>query len=234
VFIGGSVTLGWGVNDDETFTSLLQKQIKNYDIKNFSSGGYGTYQSYLRLEEILKNNNKVKIVILSYYPHHSIRNIGSEFWLRTLNKYSKRGYVSLPYASIDDQGKLMRVEPTTYIKFPFMNNLSISNKVAKRIMKYKLKDNEKNAEKVTSVIFEEIKFLTDSKNIKFIVLDLSEKKGALNAYAQNFAKQKILSINCNFKQTDKLTIKGDGHPNNLMHMKFSECIYKNLKDLLKS
>lgn len=234
VFIGGSVMLGWGVNDDQTFTSLLQKRIKNYKIKNFASGGYGTYQSFLRLEQILKTNNKVKTVILSYYPHHSIRNIGSEFWLRTLNKYSKRGYVSLPYAFIDDRGKLNRVEPITYIKVPFMYELSIFNKLAKRIMKYKLKDNEKHAIKVTNVIFEEIKILLDSKNIQFIVLDLAEKKGALDPYTQNFKEKKIDFISCNFKQTDKLTIKGDGHPNNLMHKKFSECIYKNLKNILKS
>ena len=70
------------------------------------------------MENILKKNEKIKIVVLSYLPHHSIRNIGSEFWLRTLTKYSRRGYVKLPYASIGNNGELVRVEPISYFKIP--------------------------------------------------------------------------------------------------------------------
>mgnify|MGYP006452056793 CR=1 FL=1 len=54
--MGGSVTLGWGINDEQTFTSQIQDKIDDYEVKNFSSGGYGTYQSFLRLENILKED----------------------------------------------------------------------------------------------------------------------------------------------------------------------------------
>jgi len=161
---------------------------------------------------------------LTYFPHHSIRNIGSEFWLRTLNKYSKRGYVSLPYASVSDDGNLTRKDPITYIRIPFMDNLSISNKIAKRIMRLKLKDNEENALKVTNVIFHDLKQMLDKKNIKLIVLDLAEKKGALDPFLGNFSENNIKVVNCNLKQGDNLIIKGDGHPNELMHLLYSECI----------
>ena len=232
IFLGGSVTLGWGVNDDQTFTSQLQKKIQNYEIKNFSVGGYGTYQAFLRLEEIIKNNDRVEIVILSYLPHHSIRNIGSEFWLRTLTKYSKRGYVSLPYASMNENNELIRKEPVTYLKLPLMDNLSIVNKVSKRIMQSKLKDNEKKAIPVTNLIFRDMRDYLKEKNIKLIVLNLSDSQDVLEPYIKTLKANNIDTINCNFRQTEKLTIKGDGHPNHILHAKYSNCINENLKKIL--
>ena len=234
ILLGGSVTLGWGVNDEQTFASQLQNKINSYEIKNFSAGGYGTYQSLLRLEDILETNDKIKIVVMSYLPHHSVRNIGSEFWLRTLTKYSKRGYVSLPYASINDKNELIRKEPITYFKMPLMDQLSIANKISKKIMQQKLKNNEKKADVVTNIIFENMQDLLENKNIRLIVLNLAEDKDALKPFIKNFKTKGIDFVNCNIKQTEELTIKGDGHPNSIMHTLYSECIYKNLKNFLDS
>jgi|TARA_B100001093_G_C26756149_1_gene983498 hypothetical protein len=232
IFLGGSVTLGWGVNDEQTFISQLQKRTKNYKIKNYSAGGYGTYQSYLRLEEILKVNNKIKTVIISFLPDHEIRNIGSEFWLRTLSKHSRRGYVSLPYASINEKGDLLRKDPITYFRMPLMNHLSVANKVSKKIMQSRLKGNEKNATIVTKAIFESTKDLLENKNIELVVLSLAENSKDLIPYIKIFEKKGINYINCNIKQTEDLTIKGDGHPNQKMHFLYSECIDQKLKKLL--
>ena len=229
IFLGGSVTLGWGINDDQTFVSKIQENLVNYELKNFSVGGYGTYQSFLRLEDLFDKQDKIKTVIVTYLPDHAIRNIGDEFWLRTLTKFTRRGYVSLPYASIDGEGKLLRIEPISYFRTPFMDHLSISNKIAKRIMRYKLKDNHKNAYPVTNLIFEDMKNFLDTKNVKLIVLNLSNEKKALEPYKRTFDKKKIDTINCNYEQTEELTIKGDGHPNHLMHSMFAECIFKELK-----
>ena len=70
------------------------------------------------------------------------------------------------------------------------------------------------------------------KNIKLIVLNLSESQEVLKPYIKTFKADKIDMINCNFKQTEKLTIKGDGHPNHLLHAKYSNCINENLKKIL--
>jgi hypothetical protein len=232
IFLGGSVTLGWGINDEQTFTSQIQDKIDDYEVKNFSSGGYGTYQSFLRLENILKENNKIKIVIVSYLPHHSIRNIGSEFWLRTITKYSKRGYVSLPYASINEKGQLVRKDPIKYFRMPLMDQLSISNKISKKIMQYKLMNNEKKNTIVTNKIFEDMQVLLKNRNIKLIILNLADNKEALNPYLKTFKNKDIDFINCNIKQTEDLSIKGDGHPNHIMHSLYSNCIYQNLKKFI--
>ena len=43
-----------------------KNMINNYRIKNFAVGGYGTYQSFLRLEEILSKKSDTKIVVAIY------------------------------------------------------------------------------------------------------------------------------------------------------------------------
>jgi hypothetical protein len=233
IFLGGSITLGWGINDDQTFVSKLQEYIKNYKIKNFAAGGYGTYQLFLRLEELLSKNNNIKTVVLIYVPNHAGRNIGDEFWLRTLTKFSKRGYVGLPYASINDQNDLIRHNPIKYIKTPFMDSIAISNKIAKRIMRAKLKDNEKNKYRVTDVIFSEIKKVSRKNNVNLIIVNISADKNAFAPYLNTFKKEKINYFNCIIKRTKELTIKGDGHPNDLMHTQFSRCMYENLNNFIK-
>ncbi len=154
VFVGGSITLGWGVNDNQTFTARLQEKISGYKIRNFSAGGYGTYQIYLRLSEIVEKNDKIRAIVVTYLPHHSIRNIGDEFWLRTLTKYSKRGYVGLPYASLSDENQLILNDPIKYFRAPFMDYSSLSNKISKKVMQNKLKDNHLNAEKSNKRYFQ--------------------------------------------------------------------------------
>ena len=232
IFLGGSITLGWGINDNQTFTSKLQKKVNKFNIKNYSAGGYGTYQSFLRFENLLKNDNNIKSAVLVYVPNHAVRNIGDEFWLRTLTKFSKRGYVGLPYASINDKDELKRHEPVSYTRTPFMEHSAVANKIAKRIMKFKLRNNEKNKYKVTNLIFSEMKKIADKRNIKFAILNLSDDENAFKPYLNTFKNDKIEHFNCVIKRTKELTIKGDGHPNEIMHSMFSDCIYKNLKNLI--
>lgn len=62
--IGDSHAMGWGVNDHETFASLLEKEIKR-PVYNLAVSGYGTIRELIRLE---KSNmlDKVDTIILQY------------------------------------------------------------------------------------------------------------------------------------------------------------------------
>ena len=230
--MGGSITLGWGINDNQTFTSKLQKKINNLKIKNYSAGGYGTYQSFLRFENLLKEKDNIKSVILVYVPSHAERNIGDEFWLRTLTKFSKRGYVGLPYSSTNKKRELVRHEPVKYVRTPFMESSAVSNKIAKRIMKFKLRNNEKNKFVVTNLIFAEMKRITNKNDIDLFILNISNDENAFRPYLDTFKQNEIKHFNCVINRTKDLTIKGDGHPNEKMHTMFSNCIHNNLKKLI--
>ena len=62
--IGDSHAMGWGVNDDETFSYLLEKKIQR-PVYNLAVSGYGTVREIIRLE---KSNllDKVDTVIIQY------------------------------------------------------------------------------------------------------------------------------------------------------------------------
>ena len=132
IFVGGSITNGWAVSDNETFPYLLQKKYKNFKVYNFAVGGYGGYQSLLNLEKIYKKKENVKFVIYGFIPHHEVRNVAAGSWLYLLNYVSKRGVVNLPYASLDKNGKLAHHAPDELIKVPLSEKLSFSAKIEKK------------------------------------------------------------------------------------------------------
>ena len=70
VFIGGSLTQGWAVDDSSTFSWSLQKKFKNYKVKNYGVGGYGGVQSFLKLQNVFENQKNIKLVIYGFIPHH--------------------------------------------------------------------------------------------------------------------------------------------------------------------
>ena len=228
--LGGSLTWGWGVSDKETFAWKLQKKITNYKVTNYAVGGYGTYQSLLKLEELLSKRNNIEYVICMFVPHHEVRNIGDEFWLRTLTKFSKRGYVSLPYASLGKDRKLLRHPPISYIKLPMRESSAIVNKIEKRIMKIKLNSNHQNRVEITKKILEKMSNLSNNNNIKFLFVNISSNSDDIADYLNFFKENQINYKNCNFESTEDLVVKGEGsHPNDKMHTKYSECIYSYLK-----
>ena len=73
---GGSFTQGAAVNDEDNFPYFLQEKLRKEFIKveNYGVGGYGTYQSLLKLEQIL-SKKKFDLVIYAFLSHHEYRNI---------------------------------------------------------------------------------------------------------------------------------------------------------------
>lgn len=49
--LGDSAVWGWGVNNDEVFTEIIENRLKNYEIINFGRTAYGTDQEMLYFEE---------------------------------------------------------------------------------------------------------------------------------------------------------------------------------------
>lgn len=73
LMLGCSFTYGYGVNDDENFTALLQKEYPDFNFRNAGVIGYGTVQSLMQLREAVKNDS-LKAVILNFSSFHLMRN----------------------------------------------------------------------------------------------------------------------------------------------------------------
>lgn len=64
-FIGDSVTMGWGVNDHETFSNLVESRT-NYKTYNLGVSSYGTYRELIRLKQN-EHFNKIEKVFIQYH-----------------------------------------------------------------------------------------------------------------------------------------------------------------------
>ena len=73
LFLGCSFTYGFGVNDDQHFTSLLQQQHQTWSFQNAGVIGYGTVQSLLQLQERV-DTQRLKAVVLNLSSLHFMRN----------------------------------------------------------------------------------------------------------------------------------------------------------------
>ena len=76
VVLGDSHAMGWGVNDEETFSHLLEKKI-NKPVYNLGVSGYGTIRQLIRLKE---SNllNKVDTIIIQYCYNDHGENVNYE------------------------------------------------------------------------------------------------------------------------------------------------------------
>ena len=230
VFVGGSITQGWAVSDDETFSFFIQKKSNNYKIYNFGVGGYGGYQSLLMLEKVFKEKDNIELVVYGFIPHHETRNTAAGSWMYLLNFFSKRGFISLPYGSINKQNELIKNPPIEYITLPFGKVSSLVAKIEKRIMKVKSLLRENKQTKISFSIINEMNKLSIKNNSKFVLLILEEFYDSRSKDYDLFLKNKKIShIKCLMLKGVNYVVSGDGHPNKLSHEEISKCISQKLK-----
>lgn len=71
IFLGDSYTMGWGVNQEENYVSLLEKKL-NKKTLNLGIASYGTAREYRAFERI--KHDSCKLVILQFCPNDTTEN----------------------------------------------------------------------------------------------------------------------------------------------------------------
>lgn len=66
IILGDSFAMGWGVDQDKTFASLLEKNLK-YKVLNTGISSYGTAREFTLLNNV--NTNNLKFLIIQYCPN---------------------------------------------------------------------------------------------------------------------------------------------------------------------
>ena len=84
--LGDSVAMGWGVNDDETFSHHLEKKI-NKNVYNLAVSSYGTVREIKRLK-MSPYYEKSKDIIIQYHPN----DLGENKELDVNKIYSKEDF----------------------------------------------------------------------------------------------------------------------------------------------
>ena len=63
VFLGDSHTYGMGVKFEDSFSGIVEKNTKDYNVYNLGVPGYGIQKHYYNLNEFIKKNNVSKIIL---------------------------------------------------------------------------------------------------------------------------------------------------------------------------
>ena len=219
---GDSVTYGWSVNDEETFSWLLQEKSPDYEVVNFGVQGYSTLHSLIQLREALQNGKKPKLVILDYAAWDEPRNTFIRSRRKMLSIASYLGPVNQPYARLSDDGKLnIFMDAETYREFPLMRYSAYVHALEESYDGYE--ERHAHSHEVTQAIVKEISALCRANGIELVVAGLTSDPIAADMllYCQREGiKAKSIWVDLSIKENNNLPY--DTHPSALAHKQYAE------------
>lgn len=225
LFIGSSISLGWGVAEDSSYVGILGKELGkenlNYQVLNGSIGNYNTYRY---VENFLRNHQTVDpdIIVVNYFINdvETLR-MGSNNWLLKNSALAASLNVSVKKMLSNTNADL--IEYYNQLYDPEEEGFQTMEESLIKLSRYA----EDNNIQIYFAIIPDIHFLEDypftpihkkmgniAENLNFEVIDFYD---SLNGIP--------------FKELE--IIPGDSHPNayghRLMGRKLSEIIISELK-----
>lgn len=239
-FLGCSFTYGYGVNSDETFVSLLQQKFPQWNLSNLGTPGFGTVQSYLQLNELVKNDS-VKAVVLCFSDFHLKRNVMSQVYRSDLKIGFKNSSTDVdarmqeakfPFLS----GELIVDKPfdvewvkwqDLYSNYYLRNYLATVNWLQNNVNKFK--DRKLNSVKISEVLISKMAEICKKNNIAFkvVCLNSSAEVRKIEGIRSNWK-----SVNFDFKHKRYTNLPYDSHPNALGHALIAKRIRPFLSQML--
>ena len=232
IFVGGSVTQGWAVSDEETFTWKLQSLLPDLEVLNYGVGGYGTYQSLLVLEQVLPQISNPHFVVYGLIGPHEDRNVAPSSWMRGLSRSQTKGHIAVPYATLNDREVLSFHAPERYRRWPFDEKSAIIFLAEKAFMRLLTADREGQKRKVTQELLLNMSQLCTQHNVIFIIAMLYGTNEIRNHYKDFSQSQGFNYVDCAFPLTRDMKVKGEHHPNGKLHSKYAQCIHSYLQSHL--
>ena len=211
--IGDSVAMGWGVNDDETFSYHLERLI-NKKVINLAVSSYGTIREIKRLKSS-KYYKQIETIIIQYNINDIHENKDLDF-----NKtYSREDYKNIFSSNKYELNKtlfLLKIyKKSLRLLFSDIKKIFIKNE---RIEKYNL-DNDILILK--SIIEKQL-----SKERKKILVILVQEPYIFIENIEKFEDNKFEFLNIKLEKDHFFTI--DDHPNSKGHQKIANILFEHL------
>ena len=214
---GGSFAQGWGISDEETLAWKLQERFPSLNVMNYGTGGYGTYQSLLVLENELPLLKSPVIVLYGFILHHAARNLAPVSWLKVLSKLSRRGIVHMPHATLDEDGALVRHPPAGYLRLPLRESSATIAFVEEVYMRTRIRTlKEQKARKVLERILLEMAAASERYGARFLVVNFQPVRQPTKLLFKFLEVNHIEYVDCGFP-FEGMTVPGEAHPNGDMN-----------------
>ncbi|MCW5518528.1 SGNH/GDSL hydrolase family protein [Aureitalea sp. L0-47] len=239
-FLGCSFTYGYGVNDEQTFASILQKKYPKLDFHNYGVIGYGTLQSYFQLESLLKNGTPPEVVILNFASDHFERNaltrkfrramkIGFDRSMETAREMMRTS--NFPYLQNPEDSINYERWEDLYSDWRWRDKLASVNYI--QTQSDKLADSSRDLVDISAVIIEQMNKLCLENDIQFVVVLLDEDD-RIRRLEKGLTNQKIeaLKVGFNFNSPEYTNVPFDIHPNQKGHKLIASKIEDRIKTLI--
>jgi hypothetical protein len=204
---GCSISYGYALDEENTYTNLIHKELKKYDYLNFSVPGYSLYQSLIKYKLVSKDM-KFDFIILGIHQDLEKRNTCSIGWADIINNYWKipRTYKIGRFFNFFPTKK-SNLEIINILKF-FIGNIKFIQKITmKGLLEEFRKECQKNNTELYIICFDKYNSIYDF---------LSKKKFNWNSAHLNL-EQKNSRNECVFQ-----LMPWDNHPNKEANIIFAK------------
>ena len=218
LFLGSSITLGWGVDEDEIFTSLLQKEFNSIGdsviVLNAGIGNYNTERYVELFFKKLKSIGASDIVIHYFINDAEDLNSGRSNWLLKNSQLAATMWIAIKKLSFSSK----KTSLVDYYKNVYKNDSEGFKKMKASLEKISKYANNNNVNIYLTVI-------PDVHNLNEYPFNFIHE--TMNKLAEEFGI-KFLDLYPAFSGIDEKDISvmpGDPHPNALGHSIMSEQIF---------
>lgn len=237
VLLGGSVTFGWAISDDETFAYRLQERFAGREVYNLAAAGYGTYQSLLRLERFLAESEQPpRVVVYGMVWDHESRNVATAPWQEMLALFSSRGHVAVPFCQEGADGALACEPPQSYPLWPCSEHSALVALLQKQYAALRARDRSRHPRAVTQKILLRMDEVARQHGARLLVVYLAVAGKDQAEYAAVLGPERVANISCLHPKfaTPEMMVPGDQHPNGAMNAIWARCMEPPIRTLLRA
>lgn len=227
--IGGSFTQGYGVVDEHAFGWLLDARFPGLGVDNYGTGGYGTYQSLLLLEQLFRQADfRPSLVIYGFAAFHGERNVGAYRHVVTLR--TQVGERLAPPHVLIAEGELTHRDPSYIRGWPLEDRSALVSLVHLSQLRWTLRGREEQIEPVTQRLLARMDRLAQDRGARLLVAILegqSDHREGYAPYSRFLRDQGIASMDCThpeYGDDPRLRLGGSGHPSPVLHAAWADCI----------
>jgi hypothetical protein len=224
VLVGCSYTLGWAVDDSDTWAWRLQEHLPELRVLNFGAAGYGTYQSLLLLEQVLPRLESPAWVVYGMIQHHKNRNVAETGWLWTLDGVARRAPAAVPYVTLDGDGELRRHPPLRWPRPPLHDRSALVRFATRLRLEYAPRERVPRLAVTERVLLEmDRQAAAHGARLAVALLEFPDPRD--QAAVHGFLEARgIPVLDCARRLGRGLRVPGEGHPNARMHGEWGDCI----------
>lgn len=219
IFIGGSFTFGFGLNDHETYAWKVQTLLPDWSVHNFGVNGYGTCQSYILLKRLFERHRWHRpVVIYGFIEHHKERNVANYLWHYHLSLLASTGNISLPSCGLDGSGAIIINPARPYPQLPLRHALatiSILEQLYLRIVGFPLAAQK---QRIMAQLVRKLSDLTATGSGAFAVLlfDGGKAEGSDNRRILEQSGARVIDLSAAQRKMNGSLRQRDGHPSGKM------------------